>query len=147
MEGFKREGGQKLILLFMHAGVKRNLSKVEGQSLPRNPTDLKCSCRASGWRFEFLLSIVWSEGHGMSQYNDYAGSYLKVWLLTLIWASMGALGDGDIPYSIRWTVESWESRGNVLFNCVTMSSGAIIWSSSYSVIISEYAFHRLLQAY
>lgn len=43
MAGFKRKGGQNLILLYMHAGVKRNLSETQCQSLPGNSSDGKCT--------------------------------------------------------------------------------------------------------
>lgn len=52
----------------MHTGDKRNLSEVEGQSLPRNPTDRKCiACIMN-----FCSALC---GHGvmaMFEDNDYA---------------------------------------------------------------------------
>lgn len=65
MEGFRGGGGggQKLILLFMPTGVKRNLSEDKGQTLPRNPADGKGSARTEGLHNEFLHSIMRAECH------------------------------------------------------------------------------------
>lgn len=154
MEGFKRGEGQKLILVFMYAGIKRNLSWGQGQTLPRNPSDGKHYARMNGLYNEICLSnmqpaqlrtmtvLIFATKYEYWHWSEHQWEHwwLGIYLYQMHWGELSVQREhNEMLFGAFWTSVQYLERFTVsLFFIMTgMSPSVAVWFIQMFLIDSD----------